>query len=217
MSGNDFDAIVVGSGITGGWAAKELTQRGLRVLLLERGPHVEHQVDYTSESTPPWDLPFRGFGDPQEFRRDYAVQSKGMHFTEWSKNHFVNDRENPYQSEGEHPFQWRRGYQLGGRSLTWGRQCYRWGDIDWGANARDGHGVDWPIRYADVAPWYDHVERFIGVSGSCEARSASRRHLPASDADECRRTRPQTGRRTAFPRPQGHHGAQRQHDAGQAR
>jgi choline dehydrogenase-like flavoprotein len=168
MSGNDFDAIVVGSGITGGWAAKELTQRGLRVLLLERGPHVEHQVDYTSESTPPWDLPFRGFGDPQEFRRDYAVQSKGMHFTEWSKNHFVNDRENPYQSEGEHPFQWRRGYQLGGRSLTWGRQCYRWGDIDWGANARDGHGVDWPIRYADVAPWYDHVERFIGVSGSCE-------------------------------------------------
>ncbi|WP_326522996.1 GMC family oxidoreductase [Sphingomonas sp.] len=164
----EFDAIVVGSGITGGWAAKELTERGLKVLLIERGRRIEHQTDYTNELVPPWQLSFRGYGDPREYAREYPVQSKGMHFTEWTKQHFVNDREHPYQTTEQDPFQWRRGYQLGGRSLTWGRQCYRWGDLDWGANARDGHGVDWPIRYADMRPWYDHVERFIGVSGSLE-------------------------------------------------
>ncbi|WP_313807050.1 GMC family oxidoreductase [Sphingobium sp.] len=164
----DFDAIVVGSGITGGWAAKELTERGLKVLLVERGPLIEHQSGYTNEVTPPWDMPFRGFGDPRLNASDYPVQSKGMHFTEWSRDHFVNDRENPYQTTKDNPFQWRRGYQLGGRSLTWGRQCYRWSDLDFSANAKDGHGVDWPIRYADLKPWYDHVENFIGVSGSLE-------------------------------------------------
>ncbi|MCJ2182446.1 GMC family oxidoreductase [Novosphingobium sp. 1949] len=165
---NDFDAIVIGSGITGGWAAKELTERGLRVLMIERGPMIEHQSGYTTEMTPPWELPYRGYGDPDEFATDYAVQSKGMHFTEWTKTHFVNDRLNPYETPEGKDFQWRRGYQMGGRSLTWGRQCYRWGDLDFGANARDGHGVDWPVRYADMKPWYDHVEGFIGVSGSCE-------------------------------------------------
>lgn len=164
----DFDAIVIGSGITGGWAAKELTERGLKVLMLERGRRIEHQVDYDTETIPPWNMQFRGFGDPREYATDYGVQSKGMQFTEWSKGHFVNDRENPYQTPEDKPFQWRRGYQLGGRSLTWGRQCYRWGDIDWSANARDGHGTDWPIRYADVKSWYDHVESFVGVSGSRE-------------------------------------------------
>ncbi|CAN5153254.1 GMC family oxidoreductase [soil metagenome] len=163
-----FDAIVIGSGITGGWAAKELTERGLKVLLLERGPMVEHQTDYKTETTPPWELPFRGFGDPEQAAQDYMVQSKGMYFNEWTRQHFVNDRENPYQTTEKDPFQWRRGYQLGGKSLLWGRQCYRWSDIDFGANAADGHGVDWPIRYADVSPWYDHVESFIGVSGSKE-------------------------------------------------
>ena len=164
----DFDAIVIGSGITGGWAAKELTERGLKVLLLERGPMIEHQVDYKTETIPPWEMPFRGFGDPVINARDYPVQSKGMHFTEWTRQHFVNDRENPYQTTEKDPFQWRRGYQLGGRSLMWGRQCYRWSDLDFGANAADGIGTDWPIRYADVKDWYDHVESFIGVSGSKE-------------------------------------------------
>lgn len=164
----DFDAIVIGSGITGGWAAKELTERGLKVLMLERGPKIEHQVDYTTELTPPWEMSFRGYGNPEEYAEDYPIQSKGMQFTEWSKHHFVNDRANPYETTEKDPFQWRRGYQLGGRSLTWGRQCYRWGDIDFGANARDGHGIDWPVRYRDMSPWYDHVESFIGVSGSAE-------------------------------------------------
>lgn len=161
-----FDAIVIGSGITGGWAAKELTEKGLRVLMIERGRKIEHRVDYKTEMTPSWELPFRGYGDPELYARDYAVQSKGMGFNEWTQQHFVNDRENPYQTTQKEPFQWRRGYQLGGRSLMWGRQCYRWSDIDFGANAADGHGTDWPIRYRDLSPWYDHVESFIGVSGS---------------------------------------------------
>lgn len=170
MSDN-FDAIVVGSGITGGWAAKELTERGLKTLLIERGPMIEHQVDYRTELTPPWELPFRGYGDPAWFAREYPVQSKGMYFNEWTSHLFANDRLNPYQTTEKDPFQWRRGYQLGGRSLLWGRQCYRWSDLDFGANAADGHGTDWPIRYADLAPWYDHVENFIGVSGARDGLS----------------------------------------------
>lgn len=165
---NLFDAIVVGSGVTGGWAAKELTERGLKVLMIERGPLIEHQVDYKTEMLAPWELQFRGFGDPKISARDYPIQSKGMYFNEWTANHFVNDKDNPYQTTEKDPFQWRRGYQLGGKSLLWGRQCYRWSDLDFGANARDGHGSDWPIRYKDLAPWYDHVEEFIGVSGSQE-------------------------------------------------
>jgi choline dehydrogenase-like flavoprotein len=164
----DFDAIVVGSGISGGWAAKELTEAGLKVLLLERGPMIEHQVDYKTETLAPWDLPYRGYGDPAVIARDYAVQKGARGFSEWSQSHWVNDRENPYQTPAEQPFAWYRGYQLGGRSLTWGRQCYRWSDFDFEANAKDRHGTDWPIRYRDIAPWYDHVERFIGVSGSRE-------------------------------------------------
>jgi choline dehydrogenase-like flavoprotein len=163
-----FDAIVIGSGITGGWAAKELTQRGLKVLMLERGRHIEHIRDYTTETKAPWELQYHGFGDRQVYQRDFAVQSLQRDFNEWTQRHFVNDRENPYQTEADTPFAWIRAYQLGGRSLIWGRQCYRWGDLDLEANRRDGHGVDWPIRYRDLAPWYDHVESFIGVSGSRE-------------------------------------------------
>lgn len=164
----DFDAIVVGSGITGGWAAKELTEQGLKVLLLERGPHIEHRSGYQSEFKAPWELPFRGEGDPELFAQQYAVQSKVHHVNEWTYQHFANDQLNPYQYVADKPFTWIRGYQLGGRSLTWGRQTYRWGDIDFQANQRDGHGVDWPVRYKDLAPWYDHVEEFIGVSGAEE-------------------------------------------------
>lgn len=165
----EFDAIVVGSGITGGWAAKELTEKGLKVLMVERGPLIEHQSGYTKEVTPPWELPFLGQGDAELYKSDYFIQSrKRGFFHEWSQDHFVNDRLNPYQFDKERPFHWYRGYQLGGRSLTWGRQCYRWSDFDFGANKADGHGSDWPIRYADLRKWYDYVEDFIGVSGSIE-------------------------------------------------
>lgn len=165
---NDFDAIVVGSGITGGWAAKELTEAGLKVLLLERGPDVPHRTGYTTEMKAPWDMPFRGGGDPVEFAAQYPVQRLNRHFTEFTQDHFVNDAQNPYQLGDDTAFNWFRSYNLGGRSLTWGRQSYRWSDYDFAANRRDGHGTDWPIRYADVAPWYDKVEEFIGVSGAAE-------------------------------------------------
>ncbi|MCC7462808.1 MAG: GMC family oxidoreductase [Gammaproteobacteria bacterium] len=163
-----FDAIVIGSGITGGWAAKELTERGLKVLMLERGRHIEHVRDYVTEAKAPWQMQYHGFGDRQLYQRDFAVQSRQRDFNEFTQHHFVNDRENPYQTDADAPFAWIRAYQLGGRSLIWGRQCYRWSDLDFEANRRDGHGSDWPIRYRDIAPWYDHVERFIGVSGSKE-------------------------------------------------
>jgi choline dehydrogenase-like flavoprotein len=163
-----WDAIVVGSGITGGWAAKELTERGLRVVMIERGRNVEHAKDYTTEHLPPWKFPFRERGNPKVLREDYPIQSIAPGVSEDTWHFFVKDPEHPYvQAEGTE-FAWIRGYQLGGRSLTWGRQVYRWSDLDFEANATDGHGVDWPIRYTDVAPWYDHVESFIGVSGQAE-------------------------------------------------
>lgn len=168
MASSDFDAIVVGSGITGGWAAKELTEKGLKVLLVERGRNIEHVVDYKTERLAPWELPFRGEGDAALYAREYAVQSKNWHFNEWTQEHFVNDRENPYATPEDQEFNWWRSYNLGGRSLTWGRQSYRWSDYDFAANKRDGIGTDWPIRYADLARWYDYVEEFIGVSGAAE-------------------------------------------------
>jgi choline dehydrogenase-like flavoprotein len=168
---NQFDAIVIGSGITGGWAAKELTEKGLKVLMIERGRHIEHGRDYTTETKAPWEMPYRGYGDAAVIQRDYQVQSQGRSFDEWTRTHFVNDRENPYATDGATPFTWIRGYQLGGKSLIWGRQSYRWSDLDFSANKTDGHGVDWPLRYKDLAPWYDHVESFIGVSGSKEGLS----------------------------------------------
>ena len=163
-----FDAIVVGSGITGGWSAKELTEAGLRVLMIERGRNIEHQTGYENETKAPWELPFRGVGDAELYAREYAVQRLNRHFTEFTQDHFVNDLENPYTNAPGSDFTWFRSYQKGGRSLTWGRQCYRWSDYDFGANKRDGIGTDWPVRYADVAPWYDKVESFIGVSGANE-------------------------------------------------
>ena len=164
----DFDAIVVGSGITGGLAAKELTEAGLKVLMIERGRNIRHQQDYTTEMKTPWEMPFRGAGDQEMYAREHAVQMLNRHFTEYTQNHFVNDAQNPYSKAQGTDFNWFRSYQLGGRSLTWGRQCYRWSDYDFEANKRDGHGTDWPIRYADLAPWYDKVEEFIGVSGAKE-------------------------------------------------
>jgi len=160
-----YDAIVVGSGITGGWAAKELTEKGLRTLVVERGRHVEHGAGYVTESLQPWQLPHRGQGEPALYERDYPIQSKNYAFSEATRHFFVSDREHPYVTPDAKPFRWIRGYQLGGRSLIWGRASWRWSDLDFEANLRDGYGVDWPIRYADLAPWYAHVERFVGVSG----------------------------------------------------
>jgi choline dehydrogenase-like flavoprotein len=172
-----YDAIVVGSGMTGGVAAKELCERGLRTLVVERGRHVEHGKDYVTEWLNPWELPHRGRGDPQLYARDYPIQSRNYAFGEATRHFFVSDREHPYVSDGVQDFRWIRGYHLGGRSLLWARACWRWSDLDFQANARDGHGVDWPIRYADVAPWYAHVERYVGVAGE----KLGLAHLPDGD------------------------------------
>jgi choline dehydrogenase-like flavoprotein len=160
---NRYDAIVVGSGITGGWAAKELCEKGLKTLLLERGRNVEHIKDYTTAFKDPWQFPHR-LHNPVSDREKNPVQS--LTYNEGSKQFYVDDQEHPYIQE--RPFNWVRGYQVGGRSLTWGRQCYRLSDLDFEANLRDGHGVDWPIRYRDIAPWYDYVESFVGISGRAE-------------------------------------------------
>ncbi|MGA0606543.1 GMC oxidoreductase [Phenylobacterium sp. VNQ135] len=163
-----YDAIVVGSGIAGGWAAKELTERGLKTLVLERGGPVRHILDYPTANTDPWQTKYpRGRLPAAEMRAKYPVQQRtGYALTELTQHFFVRDDENPYAETKR--FDWIRGYHVGGRSLIWGRQSYRWSDLDFEANARDGIAVDWPIRYADLAPWYDHVERFIGVSGQAE-------------------------------------------------
>lgn len=163
----DFDAIVIGSGISGGWAAKELCERGLRTLLIERGRHVTHKTDY-QDFAAPWEVENRGQVPEDEARRDYAVQSTCYAFTSATKQWWVKDSEHPYLTPEGREFLWLRGYHLGGRSLTWARQTYRFSDIDFNANKKDGHGVDWPIRYADVSPWYDHVETFAGISGKSE-------------------------------------------------
>ena len=165
---NDYDAIVVGSGITGGWAAKELTEKGLKVLLLERGPNLRHGVDYKTEHKPPWEFAYRDQGDRKQYRDEYQIQSQCYAFGEATKNFFVNDKQNPYTHDPDKPYSWIRGYQLGGRSLMWARQSYRLSNLDFEANALDGVAIDWPIRYEEIAPWYDYVEEFIGVSGQAE-------------------------------------------------
>lgn len=163
----DFDAIVVGSGITGGWVAKELCERGLKTLVIERGRHVEHKKDYNDFATP-WEVSNRGMVPESEVAEHYPVQSQCYAFNSTTKEWWVRDSEHPYDTPPERPYVWIRGYHLGGRSITWGRQTYRWGDVDFVSNKRDGHGVDWPIRYADLSPWYDRVERFAGISGASE-------------------------------------------------
>ena len=161
----EFDAIVVGSGISGGWAAKELTERGLKVLLLERGAPVSHGEDYKTEHIPPWKIPYGGKPLRELYKEEYPIQSKVHGFDETTRHFFNNDKANPYVYDEKKPFAWKRANVLGGRSLLWGRQVYRWSDLDFEANKTDGHGIDWPIRYKDIAPWYSYVEKFIGVSG----------------------------------------------------
>jgi len=163
----DFDAIVVGSGITGGWVAKELCERGVKTLLLERGRNVDHKVDYLDFAAP-WQVPNRGRVPEEEKAQHYAIQGTNYAFNAASKQWWVRDSEHPYSTPPDRPYSWIRGYHLGGRSITWGRQTYRLSDYDFGAGRRDGKSIDWPIRYADISPWYDRVERFAGVSGSNE-------------------------------------------------
>jgi len=161
-----WDAIVVGSGITGGWAAKELTERGLRTLVLEAGGPIT-AADFV-EHIPSHQMKFRGYGDPEVMRRDHPIQRECYACDEVGHKFFVNDNDNPYTTPDDAPFRFFRGRQVGGRSITWGRQVYRWSDLDFEANAKDGFGNDWPIRYADIAPWYSHVEKFIGITGAPE-------------------------------------------------
>jgi len=166
-----YDAIVIGSGISGGWAAKELCERGLKTLVLERGRDVKHG-DYPTAFTESWEFPGRTKLTPTELAAQHKQARTGYTTHPQSAHWFVNDLENPYSEEK--PFDWMRGYHVGGRSLLWGRQSYRFNELDFEANAREGVAVDWPIRYADVAPWYDYVERFAGISGNRDGLP----HLP---------------------------------------
>ncbi len=158
-----FDAIVIGSGISGGWAAKELTGKGLRTLVLERGREVRHVTDYPTTMKQPWEFEHRG-QITKELRDANPIISKCYAFYEGTEQFFVKDAEHPYVQEK--PFDWIRGYQTGGKSLMWARQTQRWSEFDFEGPARDGFAVDWPIRYADIAPWYSYVEKFAGISGN---------------------------------------------------
>jgi choline dehydrogenase-like flavoprotein len=159
-----YDAIVIGSGITGGWAAKELTEKGLKTLVLEAGRPIVPEQDYI-EHVPAWEMKFRGLRDRRWQKEDQPIQSLCYACDEWSSKFFISDKEHPYTTEEGKPFWWIRGRQVGGRSIMWGRQSYRWSDLDFEANLHDGIAIDWPIRYAEIAPWYDYVEDFVGISG----------------------------------------------------
>jgi len=162
---NTYDAIVIGSGISGGWAAKELTEHGLKTIMLERGRNFEHIKDYKTATNNPWDFEHRG-AVPLEKKKRHPILARVWGLNEGNMNYWADDVDAPYTEIK--PFNWWRSYQLGGRSILWGRQSYRWSDYDFEANLKDGWAIDWPIRYKDIAPWYDHVEKFIGVNGSIE-------------------------------------------------
>ncbi|CAN5672757.1 GMC family oxidoreductase [soil metagenome] len=168
---NTFDAIVIGSGISGGWAAKELTEKGLKVLMLERGAEHAHKKDYKTANMDPWEFPHRGKTTEQQ-KKDYPVIHRGWAANEAVMDAWANEKDCPYTEVK--PFTWWRSYRMGGRSILWGRQSYRMSDLDFEANAKEGVGVDWPVRYKEMAPWYDYVEKFAGISGSLEGLA----HLP---------------------------------------
>tara|TARA_R110002073_G_scaffold40547_5_gene115142 strand:- start:272066 stop:273766 length:1701 start_codon:yes stop_codon:yes gene_type:complete len=160
---NDYDAIVIGTGISGGWAAKELCENGLKTLVLERGRMVNHIKDYPTMNMDPWDFELRGNTSQADLKNQEKQSRTGYTTAAESKHWFVDDLKHPYNETKR--FDWMRGYHVGGRSIMWGRHCYRLSDLDFEANKKDGHGVDWPIRYKDIAPWYDKVEEYIGISG----------------------------------------------------
>ncbi len=165
MSNLNFDAIVVGSGISGGWAAKELTEKGLKVVMLERGRNIEHIKDYVNASKERWEYPHRGSAT-QQMKEDHPVLRRDYPLNEETNGMWVDEKESPYTEDKR--FDWYRGYHVGGRSLLWGRQSYRWNKWDFEANAKEGIGTDWPIRYDDLAPWYSYVEKFAGIQGTKE-------------------------------------------------
>ncbi|OLY92968.1 Choline dehydrogenase [Cnuella takakiae] len=163
MADNVFDAIVIGSGISGGWAAKELTEKGLKTIMLERGRDIPHIKGYVNANKESWEFPHRG-GRTQQMIQDYPVLKRDYPLNEVNLDYWVNEKESPYTETQR--FDWYRGYHVGGRSLMWGRQSYRFSDLDFEANAKEGVGVDWPIRYKEIAPWYSYAEKFAGISGS---------------------------------------------------
>src|SRR2546423_216234 len=168
MPTTPYDAIIVGSGITGGWAAKELTEKGLNTLVLEAGRTIVPERDYV-EHVPIWELKYRDWDNRVERERTQHIQRECYYACdEYSHQFFVSDADNPYSSAPGKHFSWIRGRQVGGKSITWGRQSYRWSDLDFEANLKEGIGADWPIRYADLAPWYDYVEELAGISGQAE-------------------------------------------------
>ncbi len=160
-----YDAIVIGSGIAGGWAAKELTEKGLKTIMLERGKDVKHVVDYPSATKKVWEFPHRG-RLTNEMKATHPVQKRDYPYNEFTPDWWVNDLECPYTEVKR--FDWYRGFHVGGKSLMWGRQSYRFSNFDFEANAKEGIAIDWPIRYKDIAPWYDYVETFAGISGSLD-------------------------------------------------
>ncbi len=165
---NTYDAVIIGSGITGGWAAKELTEKGLNTLVLEAGRSIVPGQDYV-EHVPVWELKYRYWDNRAERARTQPIQRECFYACdEYSHKFFVRDDENPYSCDPGKHFSWIRGRQVGGKSITWGRQSYRWSDLDFEANLKDAVAVDWPIRYGDIAPWYDYVEEFAGISGQAE-------------------------------------------------
>ncbi len=164
---NTYDAIVVGTGISGGFAAKELTEKGLKTLVLERGRDVKHP-DYPTATKDPWEFENADMPTQEDLRKQGVQNRTGYTVRQSTKHWFVNDLEHPYTEKEGTRFDWMRGYHVGGRSIMWGRQSYRWSDLDFEANAKDGHGVDWPVRYKEIEPWYDYVEKYIGVSGQNE-------------------------------------------------
>lgn len=169
VESNSFDAIVIGSGISGGWAAKELCEQGLKTLVLERGRNVEHNKDYPTATKAPWEFKHRG-QVTKEYLQENPLISKAAGFGDDTAHFFIKDKDHPYIQEK--PFDWIRGYQVGGKSLTWGRACQRWSQNEFDSPARDGYGIEWPIGYKDVAPWYSHVEKFIGVCGTRDGIAA---------------------------------------------
>ncbi len=163
MADNTYDAIVIGSGISGGWAAKELTEKGLKTIMLERGRNIEHVKGYENATKGPWEFPHRG-GRTQQMIEDYPVLKRDYPLNEKNLDFWASDKDSPYTEVKR--FDWYRGYHVGGRSLMWGRQSYRLSEMDFEANAKDGIAVDWPIRYKDIEKWYSYVERFAGISGT---------------------------------------------------
>jgi len=166
---NSFDALVIGSGISGGWAAKELCEKGLKTLVLERGRDVKHIKDYPTMTKNPWDFDYRG-RMPRDFHEENPLITKAAGFAEDTAHFFIKDKDHPYIQK--RPFDWIRGYQVGGKSLIWGRACQRWSDYEFKAPKKYSYGIEWPIDYKDIAPWYSYVEKFIGVCGNTDGIAA---------------------------------------------